>query len=80
MTVFRVTAWLVDGGLREWNEGPELLPRLRQLQAEGLEGERLIHALLTDDWGPPPRYVDIEGTQSDGSAFRIRIPYQLEEK
>lgn len=56
--------------------GPELLDRLRDLDAQGLGGRRLIHELLTDDWGAPPVYVDIAGTDDAGQAVDVRIPYR----
>lgn len=76
MSKILVSARLVDGGLYELEAEPELLARMRQLQAQGLAGKQLIHQLVTDDWGAPPVFVDIRGATPDGSTVDVRIPYR----
>lgn len=65
----------VDGGLQEWSEPDALHRRLIELRLQGMKGKRLIHALLTDDWGPPPMSVTIHGTLADGTEVDERLPY-----
>jgi hypothetical protein len=52
---------LVDGGEKriDGHAAADILAEYRKLVAQGLEGWRLIHELLGDDWGPPPIYVRI---------------------
>jgi hypothetical protein len=52
---------LVDGGERriDGQAAADILAEYHKLVAHGLEGWRLIHALLGDDWWPPPTYVQI---------------------
>jgi hypothetical protein len=71
-----VSVRLVDGGLREFDTGPELLVKLVYLQAQGLEGKQLVHQLLNDDWGAPPVYIDITGADDTGHPVEVRIPYR----
>lgn len=66
----------VDGGLMEFTESDSIVARLTSLRADGYEGKELIHALLTDDWGPPPRGVQLEGRLEDGTRVDEYIPYQ----
>jgi len=75
MKTIRVAVHLVDGGLREWTEGTELLEKLRSLQSEGFVGKELIHELFTDDWGVPPLSIEISGKASDGRNVSVVIPY-----
>jgi hypothetical protein len=76
MSNVTVSVRLVDGGLQEWQEGPDLLVRLQNLRRRGLEGKQLIHELLTDDWAAPPRVVIISGVAPDGQRLEdILIPY-----
>ena len=72
----KVSIPLVNGGLLEYEETPSLLEKLRTLQARGLQGKALIHELLTDDWGAPPKWVTISGTAPDGEAINVRIFYE----
>lgn len=65
------TAHLINGDQLDLGPISEIL--LRELQAEGCTGRALVYALITDDWGAPPRFVDLEGTGDDGSPFRLRI-------
>jgi hypothetical protein len=76
MSAVNVSIRLVDGSLREYDTGPDLLVDLAALQVQGLAGRRLIHALLSDDWSPPPVYVDISGDAADGRPINERIPYR----
>lgn len=50
---------LVDGGERriDGQAAADILAEYHKLVTQGLEGWKLIHALLGDDWGPPPIYV-----------------------
>ena len=73
--MIEVSIKLVDGGLQEYTEGDCFVSRLDSLQRQGYEGKKLVHELITDDWGAPPIYVDITGTTSKGTAINIRIPY-----
>ena len=38
-------------------------------------GRELIHDLLGDDWGAPPRCLRIEAETQDGQTVIISIPY-----
>ena len=66
--MFTVRAHLVDGSLLDM--GSVSAAQLHRLQAEGYEGRALIHALLTDDWGAPPRFVELTRLGE-----RVVIPY-----
>jgi hypothetical protein len=55
----------VDGGYVSNDYPDTILDQLAQLRAAGYDGKRLIDALLTDDWGPPPVRVHIEGNSID---------------
>lgn len=67
-------AYLVNGSMLDM--GTVSRQRLQRLQAEGFEGCELIHELITDDWGAPPRYVELVGTNDDGESLRIVIHYE----
>lgn len=71
-----ITVRTVDGGMQDWLEDLQFLSRLRTLQSEGLEGKELIHALVSDDWGAPPRSVRIHGQDASGQSFSVEIPYR----
>jgi len=71
----KVSIRFVDGSLQEYFEGMKILSDLARLKRQGLEGKLLIHALLTDDWGPPPRLVQIKGVDESGCSVDIKIPY-----
>lgn len=75
MTSISVSIRMVDGSLSEFAADEGFLNKLYALQAQGLRGKQLIHELLSDDWGPPPRVVEIHGTLLDGKQIDIRIPY-----
>lgn len=64
---------LVDGGERriDGKFAADKLAEYRSLLAQEHEGWKLIHALLGDDWGPPPRYVQILMNGKEVA----RIPY-----
>lgn len=70
-----VFAQLVDGSVREYEAGAELPTQLRNLRSKGFEGKQLIHKLITDDWGPPPRFLEIKEYGEDGALSTTRIPY-----
>ena len=38
-------------------------------------GKELIHELISDDFGPPPRSLEIEARTKDGEKVTISIPY-----
>lgn len=73
--MIKVSASLVDGSLLEFNLPDNIVQRMRILRSDGYEGKSLIHELITDDWGPPPNYVDIKGVTEDGEKIDERIPY-----
>jgi hypothetical protein len=57
----------VDGGMREIPLTQQKLTRLYRLQHQGLTGKARIHEWLTDDWGPPPNYIEVRGRDADGN-------------
>lgn len=67
---------LVDGSYTEWNEPLGILAKHDRLVHEGLSGKALIHALLSDDWGPPPVRVTLSCPGVDGKTIKIVIPYR----
>lgn len=75
MASLKAKAYLVDGGLMNIPLHESDLERLRSLQEQGLKGKALLHAFLTDDWGPPPLEVRVEGEDSEGDKVNIVIPY-----
>lgn len=66
-------AYLVNGEMLDL--GVVIEASLKRLQAEGYSGRALIDALITDDWGAPPRFVEIVGKGADGKRISLRIPY-----
>ncbi len=54
-----IIANFVNGDQQTWDGeiAAAKLVEYHALVAQGLEGWRLIEALLGDDWGPPPRGV-----------------------
>ena len=75
MGTVTVTARLVDGSIEPFEFDADFLTQLSELQAQGLTGKRLIHALITDDWGAPPLYVEISGTTSAGEQVNLKLHY-----
>lgn len=71
--MLKVTAHLVNGD--QLDMGTVSRERLRRLQAEGFEDRELIHELITDDWGAPPRYVELVGADGGSEPLRIVIRY-----
>ena len=59
-----------DGSKSEFEEDVSMLLRLEQLKTSGLEGKQLIDQLISDDWGPPPKFVMLIHGESE-----ITIPY-----
>jgi hypothetical protein len=55
-----IVASLVDGSEMRW-DGQFATAKLAEYRSlvsvGGLEGWQIIHQLLSDDWGPPPRFV-----------------------
>lgn len=74
--MIRITIRFVDGGLQEFTESSDFLYRLTKLQDQGYEGKELINNLITDDWGPPPLSVQINGKNPNGSKIDLLIPYK----
>ena len=66
-----VSISFVDGSRQDFDEDDSFVQRLRSLQKQGLEGRELIDKLISDDWGPPPRFVTIHGPDVD-----LTIPYK----
>ena len=64
----------VDGSQSDLEYPDSLLAKLQQLRDQGLTGKRLVHELLTDDWGPPPRSVRISGIVR-GKVVNEVLPY-----
>lgn len=71
--MLRVEVNFVDGGAMDWAVPDSILHDLARLRRGGLDGRELVDALLTDDWGPPPRTVTITGTTADGQVIRESI-------
>jgi hypothetical protein len=65
----------VDGGGWEIPLQQHDLDKLYRLQKAGYSGKALIHEWLTDDWEPPPVYIDVVGTGADGRKVNIRLMY-----
>jgi len=74
--MLKVSIPLVNGDLQEFDQPDSIMSRLSSLRRDSYEGKALVHALLTDDWGPPPRSVRIRGTLEDGTMVDEYIPYQ----
>jgi hypothetical protein len=58
--MLKVSVRTVDGGLQEFDEPDSIFEKLSALRHDGYAGKKLIHTLLTDDWGPPPVGVRIK--------------------
>ena len=74
--MLKVSVSTVDGGLQEFNEPDSIIAKLSALRRDGYVGKELVHALLTDDWGPPPVGVRIRGKLEDGTCIDEYIPYE----
>jgi hypothetical protein len=74
--MLRVAVSLVDGGLLDQTVPDSFYTELVALRASGLEGKALVHALLSDDWGAPPKFVTLSGTLSNGTAVKESIAYR----
>ena len=48
---------------------------LLDLYSDVTTGKALIQALLTSDWGAPPRCLVFEAKAEDGRTVEISIPY-----
>jgi len=68
--MIQVTIRFVDGSLQEFSETKEFLLRLAELKEQGYEDKELIDRLITDDWGAPPVFVEIKGSE-----INLQIPY-----
>lgn len=71
--MIEATAYLVDGSVLDL--GRVSIAKLLRLQGEGYAGRELVHALITDDWGAPLRYVKLAGTDDAGKPCEIVIHY-----
>ncbi len=60
----------------EFAKPDSLYAQLMKLKRNELTGKELVHALITDDWGPPPTGIKIEGTLADGTKVDEYIPYE----
>ena len=65
----------VDGSLWEIPLVQQQLIELYDLQEQGYMGKSLIDLWLTDDWGAPPIYVDVQGKDTEGNDVDIRLLY-----
>jgi len=50
--------------------------RMLALRNAGRTGKQIIHELLSDDLGAPPKWVRISGTLADGTEVSDSIPYR----
>lgn len=66
-----VKIWFENGDFSEHAEDEAFLRRYEELRAEGLAGKALVHALVSDDWGAPPRTVQLWR----GDVLVASIPY-----
>lgn len=71
----QVEARLVDGSTQDFRFGESFIFEMNQLKTQGINGKELIHSLLTDDWGAPPLYVLVTGTDQNGVVINEPIPY-----
>lgn len=76
MSEGKATVYTIAGSLQEIRMLPHEFDRLQKLQRQGLTGKELIHEVLTDDWGAPPRYVDFSGYDSNGNKVSVRVEYE----
>lgn len=74
MPMLEACAYLVDGSMLDM--GAVSAAKLRRLEAEGYEGRELINELLTDDWGAPPRFIELIGKDAVGQPLRHVIHYE----
>lgn len=74
--MIKISVPTVDGGLLEFNKSDSIIDRLSTLRRSGYVGKELIHALITDDWGPPPVGISICGTLKDGTRVDEYIAYK----
>ena len=63
MNNLRVSVRLVNGGAQDFDY---------------TSGRELIESWLTDDWGAPPTFLDIEAKTEDGKKVTISIPYRAD--
>jgi hypothetical protein len=75
MTEVHVSIRFVDGGLQDYQKGPDFLSKLRLLQSQGVAGRQLVHELISDEFGAPPSGVEVWGQDAGGQGFSIKIPY-----
>lgn len=63
MRNLRVSVRLVNGGDQDF---------------EYHSGKDLIESWFTDDWGPPPTFLEIKAKTEDGKTVMISIPYSAD--
>lgn len=73
--VVKIHIRFVNGDVMEYFEPHSFIDKFDQLKAEGYEGNEFVHALLTDDWGPPPEGIWLNGWRRDGTRFEESLPY-----
>jgi hypothetical protein len=49
-SLVHVAVHLVDGGIQEWAASVDIVERIAEARSRGLEGKRLVHEVITDDW------------------------------
>lgn len=75
--MIKIKFYFVDNSYREYTENnPAFLQRLKRMQNERLMGKELINKLFADDWGAPPKFVKIIGTDSKGKPVNIQLNYE----
>jgi len=76
--VIKVEAPRVDGGLLPLDNsvGRRILAALRsgRLSGDYFTGQQILDGLITDDWGCPPRYVQLT-VQRSGREIDLFVPY-----
>lgn len=76
----KVSVRLVNGNGQTIFQPQSFIDRYDSLRQEGIEGNDLVHELLTDDWGVPPTSLEIEGQRSDGTPFHASLSYESRRK
>ena len=46
------------------------------MRARGVEDWRIVHELISDDWGPPPLNIEVTGTWPDGKPLLLKLHYR----
>ena len=72
----KVKIYFVNNEFHFYDEDPEIIQELKELQHLGYKGKELINKLFTDDWGAPPKFVKIIGNDSKGNPVKIQLNYE----